>query len=290
MRFLKYIWIVNAITILGWLFYLFIFPSIYYKEELIIPNLTGYTEADAIRLLNDSNINADIYYIESDISEVKYSIPSFGSTIKKNATISLYIGRISPIYYESFVGLMYDKNQDYISQYCKENKITYTVVYELNDDEIPGLIINQSKTALDEVCTGDEIILTVSSSNQYVQMPSLSGMHIDSVISFLNENNLKANLIYYFAPFDEDIVINQSIKEGIVIKKGNPHIIEIYVSKGMPYDLAAINIDNFIQVLIDLNINYDIIVVESNIESNKPIALVCYSTLDSVAYSLYISK
>ena len=210
MRFLKYIWIVNAITILGWLFYLFIFPSIYYKEELIIPNLTGYTEADAIRLLNDSNINADIYYIESDISEVKYSIPSFGSTIKKNATISLYIGRISPIYYESFVGLMYDKNQDYISQYCKENKITYTVVYELNDDEIPGLIINQSKTALDEVCTGDEIILTVSSSNQYVQMPSLSGMHIDSVISFLNENNLKARtndsaLIIYYADAGEEL-------------------------------------------------------------------------------------
>jgi hypothetical protein len=58
----------------------------------------------------------------------------------------------------------------------------------------------------------------------------------------------------------------------------------------MPYDLTSINIDNFIEVLIDLNINYDIIVVESNIESNKAIAVVGYSDDDSLAYSLYISK
>jgi beta-lactam-binding protein with PASTA domain len=164
------------------------------------------------------------------------------------------------------------------------------VIYEENNDEIPGVILEQSLTSYDIVNPGDELVFKVSSSNQYIQMPSLSGLSVSDALEFLNKNDLKANLIYYYAPIDEDIIISQSIEEGIVIKKGNKHIIDLYVSKGMPYDLTSINIDNFIEVLIDLNINYDIIVVESNIESNKAIAVVGYSDDDSLAYSLYISK
>ncbi|MBO5711516.1 MAG: PASTA domain-containing protein, partial [Acholeplasmatales bacterium] len=247
-------------------------------------------ENDALKMLEDRNINAKVYYVQSDKEEVKYSIPSFGSNVKINATISLYIGKTIPNYYESFVGLMLEQNIDYINEYCKENAISYTVIYEENNDEIPGVILEQSLTCDNIVKPGDELIFKVSSSNQYIQMPSLSGLSVSDALEFLNENNLNANLIYYYAPIDEDIIISQSIEEGIVIKKGNKHIIDLYVSKGMPYDLTSINIDNFIEVLIDLNINYDIIVVESNIESNKAIAVVGYSDDDLLAYSLYISK
>jgi beta-lactam-binding protein with PASTA domain len=290
LRYIKYIWIANILIVVGWLVYLFVIPYILYNKEVAVPDLTGLSEEKAVEILKDNNIDANIYYIDDDEEKVKYSIPSFGSSVKKHGTISLYIGRIKLKYYESFTGLMLEQNQDYINEYCKENAISYTVIYEENNDEIPGVILEQSLTSYDIVNPGDELVFKVSSSNQYIQMPSLSGLSVSDALEFLNKNDLKANLIYYYAPIDEDIIISQSIEEGIVIKKGNKHIIDLYVSKGMPYDLTSINIDNFIEVLIDLNINYDIIVVESNIESNKAIAVVGYSDDDSLAYSLYISK
>ena len=185
---------------------------------------------------------------------------------------------------------MFENNLEYIEEYCKENAISYTIAYEENDDEIPGVIISQSKSTYERVASGDEISFVISSSNQYIQMPLLAGMNVNDALDFINSNNLNANFIYYYSPFDEDIIISQSIEEGIVIKKGNHYAIDLYVSKGMPYDISSINLDNFTYVLINLDISYDIIKVDSNEQTNTPIAVVCYNDQNRVAYRIYISK
>jgi hypothetical protein len=120
-------------------------------------------------------------------------------------------------------------------------------------------------------------------------MPNLVGMNIYDVLGLLDNYNLKANIIYYHAPIENDIVIFQSINEGNIVKKGNSYHIDIYVSKGLELDVK-IEYNNFVKVLSILDINYDIIYIESNEDSNTCLGYKSVSVDNIIHYYIYISK
>lgn len=233
MKYCKLIWIVITFIILVWIYYLFISPNIFKKREYAVPNISGLSEIDAIRLLEDNDFNYSINYIQGDNNIVSYTYPKEGSMIYKSNTIDVYITKQMSCNYNSFVGLIYDNNIEMINDYCHKYKINLNVLYEENNTYSSGLIFYQSKTVNDIIVENDELILKVAVSNEYVTMPNLVNMHILDAIKILDEYNLKYNIIYYNSVIENDIIISQSIDEGTIIKKGNNNYFNIYVSNGL---------------------------------------------------------
>ena len=149
MKYCKLIWIVITFIILVWIYYLFISPNIFKKREYAVPNISGLSEIDAIRLLEDNDFNYSINYIQGDNNIVSYTYPKEGSMIYKSNTIDVYITKQMSCNYNSFVGLIYDNNIEMINDYCHKYKINLNVLYEENNTYSSGLIFYQSKTVND---------------------------------------------------------------------------------------------------------------------------------------------
>lgn len=266
MKLIKVLWGIIGIIALIWIYYIYISPLIFKPNEVEIPNVEGMTEQDAKASLDSYEIKYNVNYIDGKSNTVKYTYPSCGTKIYLSYTIDVFIEKSLPSFYQSFIGLIYDENIDLIVNYCESHNISFKVIYEVNNDYTSGQIFKQSKSNNDVVKENDELVLFVAKSDEFIAMPNLVGMHIDECIRILNGYKLTYNIIYYNTPIDEDIVISQSVNEGTLIKKGNVYSFDIYVSKGMPFDLSSLNIDQFLNVLSEINYNYDIIYVDSIID------------------------
>lgn len=235
--------------------------------------------------LDKNKIQYRICYIDGESLCVDSTMPKYGSKIYESYIVEVYIQKPLPKYYQSFVGLLYDENIERISSYCDTYHLSYRIEYVVDNSVKSGQIIGQSKTPEELVEDGSEIVFQVAVSDAYVSMPNLSGMNIHEAMELLDSYGLRYNVIYYNAPLKEDIVISQSITEGSIVKKGNAYSFDIYVSKGMPNDLASINIDDFIAVLHDLSYSYRIVYVDSMLDT---------SVLAGISYDkefiLYITK
>lgn len=289
MKKIKYIWIVNVLIIMSWIFYIFIIPKVLINRDVIVPDVVGCTVDDAIKILDDNKLEVLVCYIDGTNDEVLYTFPYKDSKVKYGSNINLYVSKKTLVYYEEFIGLVLDTNIDMINNYCINNGISYQIEYRLDNNSIPGIIIDQSMNKKDLVNKGDVLIFTVAKSDLYFPMPNLVGMNIYDVLCLLDNYNLKANIIYYHAPIDNDIVIFQSISEGNIVKKGNSYHIDIYVSKGLELDVK-IDYNNFVKVLSILDINYDIIYIESNEDINTCLGYKSVSVDNMIHYYIYISK
>lgn len=286
---LKYIWVINILIIVSWIFYIFIIPKVLKNRNIVVPDVKGYSINDAVKKLEENKLEVLICYIDGTNDEVLYTFPLKNSTVKYGSNINLYVSKKKVTYYEEFVGLVLESNIEMIDNYCINNGIKYEVEYKLDNNSIPGIIIKQSKDKNDIVNKNDKIIFTVARSDLYFTMPNLVGMNIYDALKLLDNYKMKANVIYYYAPIDNDVVIFQSVEKGNTIKKGNNSIIDIYVSKGLEID-AVIDYNNFVKVLSILDIKYDIIYIESNEESNKCLGYKKMSIDDYLHYYIYISK
>jgi beta-lactam-binding protein with PASTA domain len=286
---LKYLWIINGLIIFSWLFYLFVIPKVLKDRNIIVPDVKGYSVDEAIKKLEENKLEVLVCYVDGTIDEVLYTFPLKDSTVKYGSNINLYVSRKVTLYYEEFIGLDLDRNIDMINNYCVTNGISYEVEYKLDNDSIPGIIINQNKTKKDKVNKGDIIVFTIARSNLYFTMPNLVGLNIYDALIILDNYGIKANVIYHYAPIDIDVVIFQSIGEGNTIKKGNSYPIDIYVSKGLEIDVI-IEYNNFIKVLSILDIKYDIIYIESNEESGECLRFETSNIDNQLHYYIYISK
>ena len=274
---------------MSWIFYIFIIPKVLINRDVIVPDVVGCTVDDAIKILDDNKLEVLVCYIDGTNDEVLYTFPYKDSKVKYGSNINLYVSKKTLVYYEEFIGLVLDTNIDMINNYCINNGISYQIEYRLDNNSIPGIIIDQSMNKKDLVNKGDVLIFTVAKSDLYFPMPNLVGMNIYDVLCLLDNYNLKANIIYYHAPIDNDIVIFQSISEGNIVKKGNSYHIDIYVSKGLELDVK-IDYNNFVKVLSILDINYDIIYIESNEDINTCLGYKSVSVDNMIHYYIYISK
>ncbi len=285
MKITKVLWILIAIVGIGWIYYLFISPMIFKPTIVEVPNIVGFSEKDAKRVLEEKKIKYNILYIDGINPSVDATIPKAGNKVYNTYTIEVYVKKPLPSYYNSYVGLIFEENQELIEEYCSKHQISYRVEYEINNEYPSGQIFYQSKNQNDIVQISDEIVFKVAVSNEYFSMPNFIGENIYNVIQVLDEYKLNYNIIYYNAPIDADIVLSQSILEGTIIKKGNDYAFDIYVSKGMPNEVSSILLDDFIFVLNEIGYFYDIIYVDSTVNSNN---LLKIEFLDK--WLIYISK
>lgn len=268
--------------------YIFIIPVIK-NENIVIPNVKGISESEAIEKLQNYKLDVLVCYIEGTKDEVLYTFPSEESKVKSGSNITLYVSKKKVIYYEEFIGLLLTNNIDMINKYCESIGITFEVIYKVDNDSIPGVILEQNKKSYDKVNIGDKLIFTVAKSDLYFTMPKLIGMNIYEALEILRDYNIKTNIIFYYTPIENDLVIFQSVGEGNIIKKNNSYPIDIYVSKGLDLDVV-IDYNNFVNVLSILDISYDIIYIESNVDNDTYLGSMSLSIDDNIFYYIYISK
>lgn len=264
----RFLWIGIAVLAIGWIYYIYISPRIFKPAEVVVPDIIGLSEEEARLALKKEGLTYNINYIDGQSLCVDSTMPKHGSKVYEGYSVEVYILKPLPSYYQSFVGLIYEENIGLIQEYCTRHELTYRLEYVVDNSYSSGQIIGQSKNSDEFVVSGTEIVFQIAVSDNYISMPNLVGRNIREVMELLDGYRLNYNVIYYHAPLDSDIVISQSVQEGTVLQKGNSYAFDIYVSKGMPSDISSLKIDDFIQVLNELEYNYDIIYVDSVVAGN----------------------
>ena len=233
MRKVLWLWTVTFVIILLWLYFLFISPKIFNNKILVVPEIINLSEEEGIKVLKDNNIKYNIVYLENEENIILKTSPYPNTKIKSNFEIDVYVGKIMPASFKSYVGQVYDDVKDKINIMCNNNGINLKVRYEENDNVLDGVIINESLSNGESLEGVNELIITISSNNTKLLMPDFVGKHINDVIEFENKNNLMVIFIYLETPILEDIIVHQSISKNTIIDKNSNYKIEIYVSKGI---------------------------------------------------------
>ena len=246
-------------------------------------------EEEAVDKLKKSNIDYQITYIQNSSESVLKTIPYAGVNIKKNFIIDLYIGKIFPNSYHSYLGLLYDDVKEEIERICNDNAIKLEIKYVEDNSLISGVIINESFVDGYIMKKGDILTLTISNNNSYFVMPNLVGLNIYDALAILKEYDIKAIVNYYSSPIENDIVLFQSIVKDSVIKKGNLYEVTLYVSKGM--DVFA-DVSKLEEMLVFLGYNVDKKYINSNEEDNILVAFEVKKLYDSneLLFTLFITK
>lgn len=233
MRKVLWLWTATFVIILLWLYFLFISPKIFNNKILVVPEIINLNEEEGLKVLKDNNIKYNIVYLENEENIILKTSPYPNTKIKSNFEIDVYVGKIMPASFKSYVGQVYDDVKDKINIMCNNNGINLKVRYEENDNVLDGVIINESLSNGESLEGVNELIITISSNNTKLLMPDFVGKHINDVIEFVNKNNLMVIFIYLETPILEDIIVHQSISKNTIIDKNSNYKIEIYVSKGI---------------------------------------------------------
>ena len=231
MRKIFRLWIFIFIIIFLWIYFLFISPKLFNKSVIIVPDLINMTEDEAIKYLIDNKFDYIISYHESSSNKVIKTIPYPNTKIKKNYKIEVHVGKVVPVSYNSYLGQKWEDVKDEIELMCNNNGIKLKIIYEVNDNFVDGVIINESLHNKDSLSGIEELVITISSNNSKLIMPNFVGKHINEVLDFVNNHNLSVIFIYLEVMMTEDIVLYQSVLENSIIDKNSKYKIEIYVSK-----------------------------------------------------------
>lgn len=291
MKWVLRLWLVIFGIIVIWIYFLFISPKIFHNRILTIPDVVNKTEEEAIAELDQHKIKYQITYVENENNLALKTIPYAGTSIKADYVISLYIGKVMPVTYRSYLGRIYEDVAEEINVMCNSYGLKLKIEYEEVDSVVSGLIIKESLVDGSVLNQGDELCLTLSSNHLSYMMPNFIGRKIEEVLPLIEEYHLKVNLTYIQTPVEEDIIIYQSTPANTLIHKNNPYSLDLYVSKGIQAT-TVVDVDSFIEVLHILGYEMDINYINSNDLENKLVAFEVQKLYDNniVKYILWITK
>lgn len=285
------LWIVILGIILLWIYFLFISPKIFHNRTVTIPDVVNMKEDQAIEELNKNKIKYQITYVESEEEIAIKTIPYAGTSIKEDYIVSLYIGKVMPASYKSYLGRVYEDVAEELELMCNNYGLSLKIEYEENELGISGVIVKESLIDGSVLNRGDELCLTITSNHSSYMLPDFIGLSLDEALKLIEEYNIKVNLTYIPTPIDEDIIIYQSTPANTLIRRNNPYALDLYVSKGIK-ETTVVNVDFFIEVIQNLGYEMEINYVNSNDLENKLVAFEVQKLYDSniVKYILWITK
>ena len=285
------LWMVTLAILLLWIYFLFISPKIFNNKVVKVPDVLNLNEAEAIQTLKENNIKYQITYIESEKEVALKTVPYAGTNIKADYVVSLYMGKIMPMSYKSYLGRLYDDVAKEIELMCNNYGLQLKIQYEENDNVVKGVIIKESLVDGSSLNKGDELCLTIAVNHLSFLMPDFVGMSIDDALELIEKYNLKVNLTYIPTPVDSDIIIFQSTPANTLISKNNPYALDLYVSKGVK-PTSVIDVNFFVETILNLNYDLEVNYIDSNEIGNKLVAFQVQKLYDSniVKYILWISK
>lgn len=291
MKWVLRLWLVTLGILLLWVYFLFISPKIFNNTIVTVPDVLNLNETEAIQKLNENHIKYQITYIESEKEVALKTVPYAGTNIKADYVVSLYVGKVMPFAYKSYLGRIYEDVQEEIELMCNNYGLHLKIEYEENNTAVKGIILKESLVDGTALNKGDELCLTIAVNHLSFYMPDFIGLSMEEALKLIEEYNLKVNLTYIPTPVDEDIIIFQSTPPNTLIHKNNPYALDLYVSKGVK-PTTVVDVDFFIETILNLNYALEINYVDSNEFENKLVAFQVQKLYDIniVKYILWISK
>lgn len=209
----------------------------FYVPEVTVPNVVGYGEEEAIEILQDKGLKAEVVdriFSEEPAGQVIDQTPKGGTVVKINhPPIELVVSkgpRTQGV--PNLVGLT---EQDAINL-IESNKFKVGNKKEEYSDEYPeGIVIDQTPREGIQVPEGTQIsyVVSLGPREKKINTPLLIGKDLEEAKKELENNNLKLGKVdFKSSEASKNTVIDQDPKPGAEVEEGSS--VNLVVSSGPP--------------------------------------------------------
>lgn len=285
------LWAVILTILLIWVYFIFISPKIFHHKTLVVPDVVHLSLQEAKDKLDQESISYQITYVDAKKEETLKTIPYAGTKIKADYVIDLFVGRLTPQAYHSYLGQVFSDVSEEIEKMCLDAHIDLKVEYQQTDKMMSGIIMKESLIDGSLLNEQTELVITISMNQDTFTMPHLVGMKIEDALKVLEEYHLRVNINYYTTPIEEDVIILQSTAPGTIVQKNNTSSLDLYVSRGMS-NITSMKVDELVEVFNSLDYELEMHYVDSNENPNKLVAFKCQKLydIDVTKYILWVTK
>ena len=202
------------------------------KQSYIVPDVVYFTEEEAISKIKGRGLDYNISYEESEnVAEgcvISQSIDA-GTQAKEGDVIELVVSSGPPKF--EMIDVVGDKHKD-AEEKLQELGLVVTVDYVYDSDYEVGTVIEQSEKEGAKVYKGYEIVITVVSDKELIEVPNVTGKSYSEASDILKEAGLKVekNEIYDNT-VEKDIVISQTPQAGSSQKDGTKILLTVSLGK-----------------------------------------------------------
>lgn len=212
---------------------LFIYPGILLSKEVTMPDVIEMEAEEARDLLEELGLVVEEERIPSEEIEEGFVVrtsPKSGRTVKTGSAVTLFISEgKEKIVFGDYTGQDFSQ----VKRLLEREGFTDIVTYEVYSEKPVGEIITQLQPAPESEVVPSEtkVIFEISKGPELVQLTDLSGMTVSEAKQYLENNNLRMNVIEENSDvIPEGAVIRQSPKPGTNVQENTT--VDVYVSKG----------------------------------------------------------
>lgn len=201
-------------------------------EEVVVPNLVGMTQEDAISSLESLNLKYKIVEGESDQYDPGYVIDQSieaNTKVKEGKVIEITVcGGKDGIEVPDVT----NKTEDAATILLENAGFKVEIKEEASEDIEKGKVIRQSPGKGMKLEKGQTVIIVISTGKEDIKVPSLVGLTKEDAIAKLTEAKLKYSITSYeySSSYDEGYVIYQNYSTGESVPADT--VVNIKISKG----------------------------------------------------------
>lgn len=222
MKFLKVTIPLIFVILLIWILYLFVFPNIK-RKQILLPDLSQFSIIHAKSFLDENDIKYKI--IEDDYSEIpriKRTVPKSNTYVKQGSSIKIYVSAQKNSVLNDYTNTLYQDSHEEILNYSIIKGYKIDLKYEIRNDIMDGIIINQEEK--------NGVIYITLSKSEDLYLKNYIGYNVVDIIKEIEGLNISFNYIPSFVDFN--IIIKQSVYNKYICKNNESEII-FYVSRGI---------------------------------------------------------
>ncbi|UFU00983.1 Stk1 family PASTA domain-containing Ser/Thr kinase [Radiobacillus kanasensis] len=220
---------------------LFILPTLLQPDDVKIPDVAGKEYEEALRELNEKNLQVTREEINSDEVPEGYVVktdPKAGMQVKEGSKVTVFTSQgQEKVEFEDYVG----RDSSQIENLLTQLGFKEVIFYEKFSEEPAGQIITQiqPQPGTEVIPEDTNVIFEISKGPELVTLQSLEGMTEEEATSYLSNQDLSVEVSEEnHDSVPEGNVIRQSPSAGQDVEKQS--IVEIVISKG-PKELPPVN-------------------------------------------------
>ncbi|RKO62514.1 hypothetical protein Cdeb_03217 [Caldibacillus debilis GB1] len=241
---------ISAFIILFIIFMLTVYPALFGKHDVTVPEVEGMEYEEAVNRLEDAGLKIGntykITHEEIPENHVVKTDPKEGKTVKEGSIIHIFVSTgkekiVMPDYrnrmYDDVVQLLRDRNFKDI----QKNEVFH--------DSPEGTIIEQDPAPGEEIVPEETVLtFTVSKGEETFKLADLSGYSENALREYAGRYGITIDIAgeEYHDSVAEGLVISQDPKPGTELKKGDK--VSVILSKGKePLPPKTVTVDLTIQ-------------------------------------------
>ncbi|WP_020155432.1 Stk1 family PASTA domain-containing Ser/Thr kinase [Caldibacillus debilis] len=241
---------ISAFIILFIIFMLTVYPALFGKHDVTVPEVEGMEYEEAVNRLEDAGLKIGntykITHEEIPENHVVKTDPKEGKTVKEGSVIHIFVSTgkekiVMPDYrnrmYDDVVQLLRDRNFKDI----QKNEVFH--------DSPEGMIIEQDPAPGEEIVPEETVLtFTVSKGEETFKLADLSGYSENALREYAGRYGITIDIAgeEYHDSVAEGLVISQDPKPGTELKKGDK--VSVILSKGKePLPPKTVTVDLTIQ-------------------------------------------